>query len=237
MPRHYRSRRAIVKSSADCSRDTMAKPKSTRKSADKTAAKPGPKAAGRTAAKPAQRERYGITWLAMYRFSDPSWFARRAATDLVVDTVAASPWWNEVDYLGKEAMPGKPRGSVETTRKAVAAGGRECWVLGRGSPGACVFTEQGEAWFRIDVMEGYLEIGAGADGEVFARLGPAVLTGCIDAVLALRDAWKGRARPRRRCWRPRPSSIPQVHLAFLALSTSTTPSRSASTSAAASGRS
>jgi hypothetical protein len=177
----------------DCRGDTMAKPKSTRKSADKTAAKPGPKSADRTAARPARRERYGITWLAMYRFSDPAWFTSRAATDLVVDTVAASPWWNEVDHLGKHAMPGKPRGSVEATRKAVAAGGRECWMLGRGSPGACVFTEQGEAWFSIDVMEGYLEIGAGADNEVLARLGPAVLTGGIAAVLALRDAWQGRA--------------------------------------------
>jgi hypothetical protein len=171
----------------------MAKPKSTTKSAARTAAKPGQKSADRTAAKPARRERYGIYWLAMYRFSDPGWYASRAATDLVVDTVAASPWWNEVDHLGKDAMPGKPRGSVEATRRAVVAGGRGRWVLGRGSPAACVFTDQGEAWFKIDVMEGYLEIGAGADNDVLARLGPAVLTGCIDAVLALRDAWKGRA--------------------------------------------
>lgn len=177
----------------DCSGDTMARPKSTRKSAAGTAQKPGHRSADRTAAKSARRERYGITWLAMFRFSDPDWFARRAATDLVVDTVAASPWWNEVDHLGKDAMPGKPRGSVEAMRKAVAAAGRERWVLGRGSPGACVFTEQGEAWFKIDVMAGYLELGAGADGEVFARLGPAVLTGGIDAVVALRDAWKDRA--------------------------------------------
>lgn len=178
---------------ADCSGDMMAKPKSTTKSAARTAAKPGPKSADRTAATPARRDRYGIYWLAAYRFADPRWYASRAAVDLMVDTVAASPWWNEVDHLGKDAMPGKPRGSVEATRRAVAAGGRECWVFGRGSPGACVFTEQGEAWFRIDVMEGYLEIGAGADNEVLARLGPAVLTGCIDAVLALRDAWKDRA--------------------------------------------
>lgn len=177
----------------DCSGDAMAKPKSTRKSADKTTAKSSPKSAGRTAATPARRDSYGITWLAMFRFSDPSWFASRAATDLVVDTVAASPWWNEVDHLGKDAMPGRPRGSIEATRKVVAAGGRERWMLGRGSPGACVFTEQGEAWFKIDVMEAYLELGAGADGEVLARLGPAVLTGGIDAVLALRDAWKDRA--------------------------------------------
>ena len=65
----------------DCRGDTMAKPKSTRKSADKTAAKPGPKSADRTAARPARRERYGITWLAMYRFSDPAWFTSRAATE------------------------------------------------------------------------------------------------------------------------------------------------------------
>lgn len=146
---------------------------------------------------PSESASFAINWLIWFRFADERWVDDRTMTDRVVDAVAQTAWWPRMSVVGVSSMPGKRLGTVKDAKDLVAKVGHGCQgstriTMAEGDAKAALGLDAA-SWFAINVMPGYLQLGAEATGEALRELGAAALSDVIALAIELNRTWTDRA--------------------------------------------
>lgn len=134
---------------------------------------------------------YGISWRAAFRCDDePSWLAQQ--TDTVVDELARTALWTELQVFGSSGSRGRPFKGVAAVKKALRDG--QIITLARGDEGATVRRTSSPARATIETQAGALTLTAHVRGESLARLGALALTEYSEMLVELIRRWRPHAR-------------------------------------------
>jgi len=131
-----------------------------------------------------------ITYVKL-RITTPRWWTDAAMVRTVVDALAATAQWRDLDVLGVAYKPGAPLGSLDEVAAKLSTGGG-LYNFARGGPRHAIFANETDAWLQVGIAETSLKLISQLCGEVLPRLGPAALDDLVAAVSQIRSALDGR---------------------------------------------
>lgn len=134
---------------------------------------------------------FGIAWRVSFR-SDASaqYLIRQAGT--VVDRLAKTPLWAELQVQGAPGRPAQPLGKVAELKKLLR--NNESVFLARGDRDALLDRDGTDVRLSIETMENGLALTAIVRGEPLARIGVAAIDAYADVLADLAISWRGQAR-------------------------------------------
>ncbi len=150
---------------------------------------------------------HALIWVSSYRFEDERWFHDAPMLGELIDLLVGTSFWPLLDVMGADGA-GVPIASAAQAKRRLL-GSRGHWLFARGGPRTTLYTDESEAWLKVDLAPGYLGLGAGVRGSVLAGLGPRAIDDFLEVLCALRRRWGARAALRNGTCAPgATSSIP-----------------------------
>lgn len=133
---------------------------------------------------------HGIMWFVDIRFEDAHWYRERSRAASLVDALAATSWFGELEVLGRDHAIGAPFERVDAVRDAIACGEPGTFILARGEPRMTRDTDEADTAMALDVSATSLELRVWLRARPVARYRGAVLREMVALLFALRESWQ-----------------------------------------------
>lgn len=149
-----------------------------------------------------------LIWSFRITFGEPlEWYRDHAYLDLLLDRVAALPWFSELDVLGVNSAYGEPFAGRADVRDALVCDDRITITLARGGPRAAQWINEADLALVLLVAPGRLEIQMSFAEEALRRHRRAAIDEMLALIFAVYPAWHPHATLNRGSALPLPDTI------------------------------